>query len=122
MVNNLVMWEVPVGMTTTVSGAAWATLPCSAAIPETSTLGIFGLYATDSNNDSTSGVWLRPTGTTWATDNANGTMIRSATPATYGTGGQRESMTDGSQQVDYYNSNGENTNLITIEGYKNFLR
>lgn len=121
MVGNLVMWDSPIGITSVPSAGAWSNpLPCSAGIPETSTLGIFGLYSSDTDSRN-SGTWIRPNGTTWSTNEANGIWIDTA--GTEGDiSGQRECMTDGAQQINYRNDAGDEETLISVEGYRDFLR
>ncbi len=125
MVGNLTIWDGPISLTTAVSDNAWATLSCSAGIPEISALGIFGLYGEEDTAGNIQGIWIRPHGTTWFTDPsthfANGVTGIDTAGTTRGSG-QRECMTDGSQQIDYFNHTGDSATEVSVEGYRTFVR
>jgi hypothetical protein len=110
---DTVLHSIPKSLTTTVSASAWTTL--AVPMPSFSEKGIFGLYAAD-DNDQFSGVWVRPTGTAWTTSIGNGVYVASAA-ANSAIGGQRQGMTDTSQQIDYYNHAGDSNTEIFLEGY-----
>ena len=70
----LVMLDVPVNITTSVSAASWSSATsCAIAIPTTSTLAIFGLHSQEATAGS-AGIWIRLNGSTWAgiTEEENG--------------------------------------------------
>jgi hypothetical protein len=112
---NLIMWDVPINITTTVSDGWSSATSCSSAIPSISTMGLFGL----SSRAGPSGravTWIRPNGSTWATNVANG--IGTYTYVTdYYHGGQRLCFTDSSQQINYRNWNDNVATRIDVEGY-----
>lgn len=115
---NTIMHDVPVNITTTVSAGSWnEDNSCAAGMPAISTLGIFGLYSSETTTND-AGVWIRPTGSTWSTNQANGVFGHANNvPAI---GGQRQCMTNGSQQIDYQNDNNVTADAATridVEGY-----
>ena len=122
---NMIMLDVPISITTSLSSSWSNATSCSAAIPAISTRGLFGLFAYNSGGGNNSaGVVIRPNGSTWVTvpvytsgDNANAIESGSNT-TTIGAGGQRVCMTDSSQQIQYatVSINASSCN-ITVEGY-----
>ena len=114
---NKVRWDVPVSIASgggSLSDNAWSSATsCSSAIPTTSELGVFGLAAVDAGS-SPAGVWIRPNNTTWSTNTQNG-VYSNATDA--GPTGQRDCMTDGSQQIQYFNNTGDSDFAIDVESY-----
>ena len=111
---NLVMWDVPVIITTTPSVAAWsAALSCATGIPAISTSVIFGLECADGGG-AEARLWIRPNGSTWALNESNGIGdTNTNTP----TSGQRTCATDSSQQIQHYASTLTDTIGIDVEGY-----
>jgi len=114
---NIVMWDVPISITTSVSAGSWSSaLSCAAAMPAISRLGIFGLRAEgDSGNDNAL-VSIRPNGSTWGTGLENGIYVRTA-GTTNKVAGQRMCMTDATQQIQYYNYSDVDATAISVEGY-----
>lgn len=114
----VVMWDVPVSITTTVSAAAWsAATSCAAGMPSHSELGIFGLEASD--NDNTCQLIIRPNGSTWNTAVANSIYLDATGTGDSSNvmGGQRLCATDGSQQIQYYNLTGDASTTVSVEGF-----
>lgn len=105
---NEFMWDIPVSMTTTVK-ADWFTLDCSAAILSGVRMGIFGLAS--AHGSAACGIAIRPNGSTWTVDNAGGIH------GYHTVSGQRECMTDGSQNIEYYNNAGDTATTIMVEGF-----
>lgn len=115
-----IMWDVPLNETTTVSSAAWsAALDCSSSMPSISTLGIFGLASQQSATQV--GIWIRPQGSTWSTNDANGITTFGTSANEMIISGQRICMTDSSQQIQYYNHTGDTTTEVSVEGFQ-FIR
>lgn len=110
---NTIMWDVPVELTTT-SKTSWFALSCSVAMPSISTCGIFGLSANETN--AVSGVWIRPTGSTWSSNPEDGVGAPGTANGDHATTGQRICMTDASQSIDYINTISDNI-FISLEGY-----
>lgn len=107
----LIMWDVPVVITTTLSAGVWSgATSCSTGMPSTSTLAVFGLKGTKGADDA--GVWIRPNGSTWSTNNENGTYN-----GVSHIGGQRICVTDSSQQIQYYNVAATAATSISVEGF-----
>jgi hypothetical protein len=113
-----IMWDVPIQITTTVSAGAWsAATSCSTGMPSTSTFAYFGMEARDSDAGTT-GTWIRPNGSTWSTDRANGIAgVDSASGGTTYAAGARLVMTDSSQQIQYYNDGGDSFTEIMLCGF-----
>ncbi len=110
--NPIVMWDVPISITTVLSSAAWSgATSCSAAMPSSSTLAVFGLYEGDGPG-SFPRIFIRPNGSTWSTSHANSIMNSSQYA-----GGQRMCITDSSQQIQYYNDVNDNATEIMVEGF-----
>lgn len=111
----LIMWNIPVSLTTTPSLGAWSSA-LSCTMPSTAVCGIFGTYV-DENNYSE--IYLRPNGSTWniLPQDGNYTGVVGTNPHH---GAQRICMTDSSQQIQYYNtaaSSTTNNMVISLEGY-----
>jgi hypothetical protein len=120
----IAMHDVPVNVTTTVSnggaGGGWSDASCSAGIPSHSTCGIFGLHATD--NAAYCGLWVRPDdeagiGGVWATDGANGVYLEAPVSTNSQIGGSVISMTDSSQNINYYSETGDSASQIDVHGF-----
>lgn len=106
----------PVSITTTPSAALWsAALDCGDGIPATSVLGIFGLQS--SQGSSGAGIWVRPNGSNWSTDNGNGIYVSAGGASAMTIGGERWCATDSSQQINYQNDTGDDGCAIDVEGY-----
>lgn len=106
----LIMWDVPVSITTTLSAGAWSgATSLATGIPSSSTCAILGLYAFEGAG-STNAIWVRPNGSTWTTSTTN------AVNAVNAISGQRICMTDSSQQIQYYNHGSDSATEITVEG------
>ena len=120
-----IMVDVPSLVTDTSSAGTWSgATSCAAFIPAISTMGAFGLYITHASGGEGLGIWIRPNGTTWAINIANGIGLDAATDMDY-ISGQRQCATDGSQQIQYYNSNnsgGAETPNVYVEGYELDIR
>ncbi len=112
------MWDIPINETTTVSDNTWSgALDCSSSMPFSSEMGIFGLSSTH-NASFLVGIWIRPNGTTWATNGSNGIWSDTSDGTSSEIGGQRQCMTDGSQQIQYFNQSGNNTTRVDVEGFR----
>lgn len=110
----LIMWDVPVSVATAASSGAWSSaVSCSTAMPSTSTYAIFGIGVV--GGASPTAIWIRRNGSTWAVDKENG-LYHDAVP-TAGIGSHRTSMTDGSQQIQYYSAGTTTSVAIDLEGY-----
>ena len=119
-----IMLDAPLTITTSVSENDWSSAEdCSAAIPSTSTMGIFGLKSKDSGT-TTCGVWIKPNGSTWISTFDETTAASGVVAiATDDIGsGQRLCATDGSQQIQYANMTGDSATVISVEGYISNLR
>lgn len=113
----LIMWDIPVSLTTSNSSAAWSgALACR--MPSTSQLGVFGLGLLDGGGLATGHViFIRPNGSTWNTTWTNG-ISGYVNKASIGHSGQRVCATDSSQQIQYQNDNGAGVGIeIAQEGY-----
>lgn len=114
---NLVLWDVPINITTALSAGVWsAATSCASAMPSNSLVAIFGLYSTQVGG-SVSGVWIRPNGSSLAADVENGIYIETPGGGNPAIGGQRISMTDSSNQINYFNDVGDSSTSIDIEGF-----
>lgn len=115
--NNIMMWDVPVVITTTLSAGAWsAATSCATGIPAISICGIFGLNAVDTTVGELGGIWIRPNGSTWSTN------LENSLKSTNYIGGQRQCILDSSQQIQYYNDATDNTTAVSVEGYYSNIR
>jgi len=112
----LITWDLPVNITTAVSAGAWSgALSCSAGMPSTSTMGLFGgyIYGTGSQN-----LYIRANGGTSSVgdyDNALATVT-----SAWFSNGHLTCATDSSQQIQQYtliNSGGGTTISISLLGY-----
>lgn len=115
---DVIMWDVPILITTVSSGGAWSSATsCTSAMPNVSKLGIFGMKQAYQNG-SDAAVLLRPNGSTWATGAENGIGGNTNSVEENMSSGQRISLTDSNQQIQYYNAG---TNLagfvLDQEGY-----
>jgi len=112
----LIMWDVPILITTTASAGVWsAATSCSAAMPSTSTLAVFGLSAQEAGG--VTALWIRPNGSTGATANPG---VSYAGTGIYNYGyfyGQYRCMTDSSQQIQYYGDAGDSQTGIAVQGF-----
>lgn len=119
--DNAIMWDIPISVSTTASGTWTAAIDCSAAIPEISSYGFFGLFSNDtSGNDA--GISIRPNGGTWLDLSSDAglasgiwTQIGGASAAEIS--GQRLCATDGSQQINSINKVADDNIVINVEGY-----
>lgn len=110
-VNPLIMWDVPVTITSTLSIGAWSSaLSCSTGMPSSSTCAIFGVRSYHSGSQA--GIYLRPNAATWSTtDYSDGR---------FGTGnaaGQMTMLTDSSQRIQYYNDTEDSLTTIKVLGF-----
>ena len=113
--DNIIMNTVPANVTTTVSDDKWSAAT-SVRLPDISTMGIFGLETTGTT--ASVGTFIRPNGTSWSVNEANGIFM--APPAGGGgtISGQRTCATDASQQIQYFNFVTNNdTTRIDVEGW-----
>ena len=116
---SFVTWNVPVSVATAASSSAWSSaVSCSAGIPATSTMGIFGIGVV--GGASPTAIWLRPNASTWAIDKENG-LYHDAVPSG-GIGSWRTSMTDSSQQIQYYSAGTTTSVAVDVEGFVLNLR
>ncbi len=112
------MWNKPVNITTTVSSGAWsAATSCAAGIPEASEFGIFGLSSKETQANLTAAIFIRPNGSAWATNAANGIYDGDGSASSNEIGGQRSCMTDSSQQIQYQNSVDDDSTRVEVEGF-----
>lgn len=111
---DFVMYDIPLSVTTSVSAGSWSGAT-AVIMPTFSEKGVFGLKASD--DAATTGVWVRPNGTTWAVGDENGVTTSSGGASSDTIGGQRACATDASQQIQYQNQTGDNATAIDIEGY-----
>ena len=114
---NMVMFDVPPNVTTTVSENTWSgALSC--LIPAISNMGMFGMMLGD-NDTSDSWMFIRPNGSTWSTDDENGIGQSSTAGGAHDIGGQRLCATDSSQQIQLYNKDtgASDSTSVDVEGY-----
>lgn len=112
----LTMWDLPIEITSTLSTGAWSSATsCATGVPSKTTCAIFGLSETENSSSEDAGLWIRPNGTTWNTNSANGLAGSSSESGEISC--QRLCLTDSSQQIQYYNRAGDDATSITIEGY-----
>jgi hypothetical protein len=118
---QLVMWDVPVSLTTTPSPDAWsAPLSCSNAIPAVSRLGVFAYKSQGGVGEAN--VAIKPNGGTWDLP-SNGGDIAGAWnwPGSSRPGGIAVGSvicaTDASQQIRYANGNDDVNCEIGVWGY-----
>ena len=114
---NEFMWDIPTSVVSDASAGAWsAAVPCSGAIPSGVRMGIFGLASSD-DDDASTGVWIRPNGSTWSTSPMDGitTLITGAPLARIS--GQRKCALDSSQQIQYRSDAGDSSTDISVEGF-----
>jgi len=91
-------------------------IACIKGIPDTSTLGIFGLECYD--GDSESGTYIRPGGSNWTTNHSNGVYAEAGGTDPGGISGQRRCATDSSQKIDCYIEAGDDSHSnVYVEGY-----
>ncbi len=115
---NLIILDVPETVTTTVSASAWtdgstrAKGLCDTFIPAISTLGIFGLISTHAGGNA-AGVWIRPNGTTWSVEPADGAY----SIAGDGSSNQKFCFTDSSQKINLQTHVSDTAVRITVQGY-----
>jgi len=120
--NVKIMWNIPQLMSTTLSLGVWtdgSTLAkgdCSTLIPATSNLAVFGLYSFQ--NITGAGVWIRPNGSTWSINEANGATNVTGGGISYAVSGQRLCATDSSQKINYYCYPADTAVTISVEGYE----
>jgi len=111
--DKMMMWDTPVLVTTGASDGAWSSaLSCTTAMPAISTIGIFGLSASEVNG--LAAIWIRANGSVGSTQPENGFKISNYTGDNIASG-QKTCMTDGSQQIQYYTDG--NVIGVSIEGY-----
>lgn len=120
-VDNMVMYDIPVNVDTTVTAGAWRTASCAASIPPSSKRGIFGLQ-NGSVANATVGIWIRPTGTTWSTNSANGIRMDAGGDPSGEIAGSRTCFTSDTQSIDYYNAAASNSTRVDTEGYYYSIR
>jgi len=117
--DKTVMWDVPILITTTVSGDVWSSpLSCAAAIPQVSTMGVFGLYAYGAGEGAA--IYIKPNGSNWHASLENGIYAFAYPNDWAGVAGQRWCVTDSSQQIQHYHysvSAGGDQITIDVEGY-----
>lgn len=108
---SLVMWDVPVNVTTTTSNGAWSSaLSCSSAMPSTSELALFGGHGTRTA-ESTVYWFVRPNGSTWSSGVENSAIGWKEV------GAQRWCATDSSQQIQYFTQDCDADWDLDVEGY-----
>jgi len=112
---DLVMWDVPVSVTTTVSAGVWSGA-IATRMPAISTLGLFGMKANE-NGGASFATYIRPAGGVWATNNQNGIAGNADGVTNLTISGQRHSATDNSQQIQVQNDSGDESTAVDIEGY-----
>lgn len=116
--SNIITWDVPINITTTqTSTAVWSNpTSCAAAVPSISTYALFGLLASD-DNAADAKVFIRPSGSTWATNTANGITDHVWDAQAHSVSGQRGCALDDSQQIQYQNDTSDDATRIDVEGY-----
>ncbi len=117
---NAIMYDIPINVTTSTSSGTWSSAT-AVIMPSTSSMGIFGLL-TQEGSGTTAGLWIRPNGSTWATENSNGVFMQISASGNVYIGGQRVCATDGSQQIQYQNESGDDNIRVDVEGYISNLR
>jgi len=117
--NDIIMWDIPVSITTSTSVSAWSgAVSCSAGLPPISTLGIFGETCADAGG-ALGRMWIRPNNSTWSTDAENGIT---ADATNNGVSAQRYCATDSLQQIQHQESSLVDSVAIDCEGYKLNIR
>lgn len=115
---NMVMWDAPISLATTVKDTAWSgAISCASGMPAISTVGIFGTYA---NAASVGGMSIRPNGGTWNIPHGQAAGVSAHSGSGGDTSeGQIIQFTDPSQRIQYTNVRGSGTYamLLTIWGY-----
>ena len=111
MIRNFVKYDPGVSVTVALSAATWTSLPCTAAIPPISTLGLFGCYI--DHEASTTALYLRPTSGIGQTAYGSGNSIIGYSLAA----SELLCPTNPSQSIDYYNLAGDSAIAITVDGY-----
>lgn len=118
-----IMWDIPVSVATVLSSGAWSgAISCSAAMPSTSTCGIFGIVITELVGGGYAESFLRANGSTGSVLDGSGVGwgVNSATLGGQGAG-QLTCFTDASQQIQHYEYVGSQAVTIFVKGY-NFSR
>lgn len=109
----LIMWDVPILITTTLSSSWSSATSLASAMPSHSNRAIFGLYSAYTNN--TAFMSIRPNGTTWSTQYDN-SVAGVGGSYSASVGGQRECATDSSQQINYITQSSGSCRL-SVEGF-----
>lgn len=114
--DKLVMWDVPVIITTTISSESWSgAIDCSAMMPAVSRGAIFGCYSQDAGSGLSS-MTLKPNGSTWAHEASSRAVyvyVNATGISVGGIGGQSYCATDEAQKIQHYDKSGGGT--LTIE-------
>lgn len=115
---NFIRYDVPNLLTNVLSAGAWSgAISCGAYIPPISICGIFGVKATAPAGNNAQ-IALRPNGSTWDISFANGVATNNGNVI----GGMLISMTDSSQQINYYNAAATSATEIYMTGYYSYIR
>jgi len=117
--NVQIMWDIPISVATVLSSGAWSgAISCSAAMPSTSTCGIFGVLITELVGGGDAECFLRVNGKTGSVVNGVGQNwgVNSGTLGGSG-GGQLTCFTDASQQIQHYEQAGSQAVVILVKGF-----
>jgi len=115
---DIVMWDVPVSVTTTKSKNAWSgAVSCAASMPSISEFGIFGCRVKANASGARAGIYIRPNGSAWnagneSTDGGNGVWFNMA--VNHDLGGEVIRATDGSQQIQHWSDTSDDITSMEI--------
>jgi len=121
---NFVLYDEPFIATETASVGSWTALDLSDYIPiSISSTVLLGISHDAGGFGSNMGVWVRPTGATWGTEESE--MLTYTGHSNYqgglgndeGTGGQGVIMTDSNGSIDYRTNQGSGDFAISVLGY-----